>query len=189
MTGVLRFRRPTSALGAACCLALAATAGVLMLEHSSAVAQEKAAQPALEPTAPAGNVDSGKKLFVSAGCALCHNGEGQGGGPGPRLAPNPNMLAFKVFAQRVREPHQCHAAVHRKSVVRPAIGGYLCVLCRRCRSRRTFLLFRCCDRHTRTLRAAGLAPTVFAAQACPSLQSSRGAFLHRIRGRLPSSSQ
>ncbi len=91
MSGVLRF-------------VLAATAGVLILEYSSAVAQERAAQPALETTAPAGNVDSGKKLFVSAGCALCHNGEGQGGGPGPRLAPNPNMLAFKVFAQRVREP-------------------------------------------------------------------------------------
>ena len=91
MSGVLRF-------------VLAATAGVLILEYSSAVAQERAAQPALDATAPAGSVDSGKKLFVSAGCALCHNGEGQGGGPGPRLAPNPNMLAFKVFAQRVREP-------------------------------------------------------------------------------------
>jgi mono/diheme cytochrome c family protein len=91
VSGVLRF-------------VLAATAGVLILEYSSAVAQERAAQPALDATAPAGNVDSGKKLFVSAGCALCHNGEGQGGGPGPRLAPNPNMLAFKVFAQRVREP-------------------------------------------------------------------------------------
>ena len=91
MSGVLRF-------------VLAATAGVLILEHSSAVAQERAAGPTLEATAPAGNVDSGKKLFVSAGCALCHNGEGQGGGPGPRLAPNPNMLAFKVFVQRVRVP-------------------------------------------------------------------------------------
>lgn len=83
---------------------LAATAGVLILEHSSAVAQERTAQQTVEPAAPAGNVDSGKKLFVSAGCALCHNGEGQGGGPGPRLAPNPNMLTFKVFAQRVRAP-------------------------------------------------------------------------------------
>ena len=83
---------------------LAATVGVLILEHSSAAAQERAAQPTLEPTAPAGNVDSGKKLFVSAGCALCHNGEGQGGGPGPRLAPNPGMLEFKVFVQRARVP-------------------------------------------------------------------------------------
>jgi mono/diheme cytochrome c family protein len=91
VSGVLRF-------------VLAATAGVLILEHSSAVAQERAAQPTREPTAPAGNVDSGKKLFVSAGCALCHNGEGQGGGPGPRLAPNPGMLAFKVFMQRARVP-------------------------------------------------------------------------------------
>jgi mono/diheme cytochrome c family protein len=85
-------------------LVLAATAGVLIFEQSSAVAQQQAAAPTVEAAAPAGNVDSGKKLFVSAGCALCHNGEGQGGGPGPRLAPNPNMLAFKVFVQRVREP-------------------------------------------------------------------------------------
>ena len=102
VSGVLRFRRSPSR--AACCLVLAATAGVLILEHSDALAQERAAQPAAKPTAPAGSVDSGKKLFVSAGCALCHNGEGQGGGPGPRLAPNPNMLAFEVFAQRVRQP-------------------------------------------------------------------------------------
>jgi mono/diheme cytochrome c family protein len=85
-------------------LVRAATAGVLIFEQSSAVAQQQAAAPTVEAAAPAGNVDSGKKLFVSAGCALCHNGEGQGGGPGPRLAPNPNMLAFKVFVQRVREP-------------------------------------------------------------------------------------
>jgi mono/diheme cytochrome c family protein len=90
--------------GAACYLSIAATAGVLILGHASALAQERAAGPAATPAAPAGNVDSGKKLFVSAGCALCHNGEGQGGGPGPRLAPNPNMLAFNVFAQRVRQP-------------------------------------------------------------------------------------
>jgi mono/diheme cytochrome c family protein len=83
---------------------LAATAGLLILEYSSAVAQERAAGPTAGAAAPAGNVDNGKKLFVSAGCALCHNGEGQGGGPGPRLAPNPNMLAFKVFVQRAREP-------------------------------------------------------------------------------------
>jgi mono/diheme cytochrome c family protein len=83
---------------------LAATAGVLILEHSSAAAQQRAAEPTVEAAAPAGNVDNGKKLFVSAGCALCHNGEGQGGGPGPRLAPNPNMLAFKVFVRRARVP-------------------------------------------------------------------------------------
>ena len=98
------FRRPTSALDAACRFVLAAAAGLLILEYSSAVAQEKAAGSTVEGAAPAGNVDNGKKLFVSAGCALCHNGEGQGGGPGPRLAPNPNMLAFKVFAQRARQP-------------------------------------------------------------------------------------
>lgn len=99
-----RFRRRPSALGAACCLALAATAAALILEHSYALAQERPAEQTRTPTAPAGNVESGKRLYVSAGCELCHNGQGQGGGPGPRLAPNPNMLAFKVFVQRAREP-------------------------------------------------------------------------------------
>jgi mono/diheme cytochrome c family protein len=99
-----RCRRRTSAMGAACCLALAATAGTLILEHSYALAQERPAEQTRTPTAPTGNVESGKRLYVRAGCVLCHNGEGQGGGPGPRLAPNPNMLAFEVFVQRAREP-------------------------------------------------------------------------------------
>jgi mono/diheme cytochrome c family protein len=92
-----RFRRRTGEWGAACCLALAAIAG-------AALAQERPAEQTRTPTPPAGNVESGKRLYVRAGCVLCHNGEGQGGGPGPRLAPNPNMLAFVVFVQRTRDP-------------------------------------------------------------------------------------
>ena len=99
-----RFGRQTGALGAAWSLALAAAVAVSILGHSSALAQDKPAEQTPSPAAPAGNVDNGKRLYVSAGCALCHNGEGQGGGPGPRLAPNPNMLAFKVFVQRARVP-------------------------------------------------------------------------------------
>jgi mono/diheme cytochrome c family protein len=99
-----RFRRRTGALGAAWSLALAAAVGASILGHASALAQDKPAEQTPTPAAPAGNVDNGKRLYVSAGCQLCHNGEGQGGGPGPRLAPNPGMLAFKVFVQRVRVP-------------------------------------------------------------------------------------
>lgn len=104
MSGFLRFRRRSDALGAACCLGLAAIAGALVLDHSDALAQEIAAAPTRTATEPAGNAQSGKRLFVSAGCQLCHNGEGQGGGPGPRLAPKPNMLPFTVFKQRARQP-------------------------------------------------------------------------------------
>jgi mono/diheme cytochrome c family protein len=81
------------------------TLAALVLVATIAHAQTATNPPASATrAAPAGNVESGKRLYVSAGCELCHNGEGQGGGPGPRLAPNPNMLAFALFLQRVRVP-------------------------------------------------------------------------------------
>lgn len=54
-------------------------------------------------TAGAGNAQNGKQLYTSAGCYLCHNGEGQGGA-GPRLALNSNMMAFAAFVHQCREP-------------------------------------------------------------------------------------
>jgi ubiquinol-cytochrome c reductase cytochrome c subunit len=59
--------------------------------------------PAAQATpAPAGNADTGKKLFVSYGCYQCHGYEGQGGAAGPRLAPRPLPLAG--FSRYVRRP-------------------------------------------------------------------------------------
>ena len=52
--------------------------------------------------APAGNVDTGKKLYVSYGCYACHGYEGQGGAAGPRIAPRPLPLA--AFTTLVRRP-------------------------------------------------------------------------------------
>ena len=57
--------------------------------------------PATQP-APAGNVETGKKLYVSYGCWQCHGYEGQGGAAGPRLAPRP--LPFAGFSRYVRRP-------------------------------------------------------------------------------------
>ena len=54
------------------------------------------------PAAPAGNAETGKKLFVSYGCYQCHGYEGQGGAAGPRLAPRP--LPFAGFSRYVRRP-------------------------------------------------------------------------------------
>jgi mono/diheme cytochrome c family protein len=52
---------------------------------------------------PAGNVESGKQLYLKVGCYQCHNLEAQGGGgTGPRLAPNP--LPFAKFSSYVRAP-------------------------------------------------------------------------------------
>jgi mono/diheme cytochrome c family protein len=54
-------------------------------------------------TAPSGNAENGKRLYLSDGCYECHDREGQGGaGTGPRLAPNP--IAFSAFARQVRLP-------------------------------------------------------------------------------------
>jgi mono/diheme cytochrome c family protein len=54
------------------------------------------------PAAPAGNADTGKKLYVSYGCWQCHGYEGQGGAAGPRLASRP--LPFAGFSAYVRRP-------------------------------------------------------------------------------------
>jgi ubiquinol-cytochrome c reductase cytochrome c subunit len=60
--------------------------------------------PAPQPnTAPAGNAEAGKKLFVSYGCYQCHGYEAQGSSAtGPRLGPRP--IAFSAFSRYVRQP-------------------------------------------------------------------------------------
>jgi len=105
VSGFLRFRRRINAFVAPSCFVLAATGGgALILDDSYVLAQGRPAEQTRTSTAPAGNVESGKRLYRSAGCELCHNGEGQGGGPAPRLAPNPNMLAFALFVRQARQP-------------------------------------------------------------------------------------
>jgi mono/diheme cytochrome c family protein len=69
------------------------------------IASAVAAQtPATAPgAAPAGNAQSGKKLFERYGCYQCHGYEAQGGlGTGPRLAPKP--LAWTALSRYVRQP-------------------------------------------------------------------------------------
>ena len=53
------------------------------------------------PAAPAGNAETGKRLFNNVGCFQCHGYEAQGGG-GARLAPNP--IAFAALSKYVRAP-------------------------------------------------------------------------------------
>ena len=54
-------------------------------------------------TAPAGNAEAGKKLFVSYGCYQCRGYEAQGSSAtGPRLGPRP--IAFTAFSRYVRQP-------------------------------------------------------------------------------------
>jgi ubiquinol-cytochrome c reductase cytochrome c subunit len=74
---------------------------LVSLVFVTVVAAAQTPAPATQP-APAGNAETGKKLFVSYGCWQCHGYEGQGGAAGPRLAPRP--LPFAGFSRYVRRP-------------------------------------------------------------------------------------
>ena len=79
------------------CLGFAAA----VLMTAAIAAQEPAAKPAA-PAVPAGNIETGKKLWVSVGCWQCHGYEAQGGAAGPRLAAR--NLPFAGFSAYVRRP-------------------------------------------------------------------------------------
>lgn len=78
-----------------------------VLSGATALARQAPARaPAPPPAAaaePAGNVESGKKLYEKYGCSDCHGLLGQGAPTsGPRIAPNPLPLA--AFIRSVRVP-------------------------------------------------------------------------------------
>ena len=76
---------------------------MLAVFASVPAAQNQAPAPQSSSTAPAGNADEGKKLFVSYGCYQCHGREAQGSSStGPRLGPRP--IAFAAFSRYVRRP-------------------------------------------------------------------------------------
>ncbi len=68
---------------------------VLGLAGQATQAQESA-------SAPAGDIEQGKELFMTIGCYACHGIEGQGGFGGPKLGPEP--IAFPAFVRYVRAP-------------------------------------------------------------------------------------
>lgn len=62
-----------------------------------------AGQEGKSATAPAGNAENGKQLFVKDGCYECHGREGQGSTmAGPRIAPDP--IPFDALLNYVRKP-------------------------------------------------------------------------------------
>ena len=62
--------------------------------------QAPGAKPAATAT-PAGNAETGKKLWVSYGCWQCHGYEGQGGAAGPRLAArNLSVAGLTAYVRR-----------------------------------------------------------------------------------------
>lgn len=76
---------------------------MLAVFASAPKAQSQPQAPQSAPTAPAGNAETGKKLFTSYGCYQCHGREAQGSSStGPRLGPRP--IAFTAFNRYVRRP-------------------------------------------------------------------------------------
>ena len=53
-------------------------------------------------TQSAGNVENGKRLYLTTGCYQCHGYAGQGGGAGARLSATP--LNVQAFIQYTRRP-------------------------------------------------------------------------------------
>lgn len=52
-------------------------------------------------SAPSGDAERGKSLYESTGCYECHGYIGQGGAPGPAIAP---PMAFEPFLFQLRQP-------------------------------------------------------------------------------------
>jgi mono/diheme cytochrome c family protein len=84
---------------AALCLALTSFAARPAWSQNGAA--PKADKPAAADKASIGNVDSGKKLFVSDGCWECHGRAAQGG-VGPKLGPHP--LPVNAIITYIRQP-------------------------------------------------------------------------------------
>jgi cytochrome c553 len=65
--------------------------------------QDQTAPAPSTAAAPAGNAETGRKLFVSDGCYQCHGYEAQGStATGPRLGPRP--ISYAAFSRYVRQP-------------------------------------------------------------------------------------
>jgi ubiquinol-cytochrome c reductase cytochrome c subunit len=76
---------------------------VLVALALAAVSGATQTVPATTTPARQGDVEKGRKLFVSYGCYQCHGYEAQGStATGPRLGPKPIPLA--AFTRYVRQP-------------------------------------------------------------------------------------
>jgi mono/diheme cytochrome c family protein len=85
-------------------ITLAAFGAILQLAASAPRAQNAAPQGDKSAAAPAGNAETGKKIFMKDGCYECHGREGQGAAQatGPRIGPPQHLL--RPFIKYVRQP-------------------------------------------------------------------------------------
>lgn len=79
-----------------------AAAALLLTTMVAVQAQAPAPAPAQGAAAPAGNAETGRKLYTSYGCWQCHGYEGQGGVAGARLAGR--LMPLAGFTAYVRRP-------------------------------------------------------------------------------------
>ena len=83
------------------CIIVAGILGTLLVISAPVLQAQSPQQPRRTETAPAGNIENGKKRFQAHGCVSCHSFSGQGGA-GARLAQNP--ITFQAFMNYVRKP-------------------------------------------------------------------------------------
>ena len=83
------------------CIIEAGILGTLLVISAPVLQAQSPQQPRRTETAPAGNIENGKKRFQAHGCVSCHSFSGQGGA-GARLAQNP--ITFQAFMNYVRKP-------------------------------------------------------------------------------------
>jgi mono/diheme cytochrome c family protein len=86
-------------------ITLSAIGAILLLLAAPAPrAQNAVPQGEKSETAPTGNAETGKKIFMKDGCYECHGREGQGAAQasGPRIGPPQRFL--RSFINYVRQP-------------------------------------------------------------------------------------
>jgi len=85
-------------------IALPAIGATLLLAAPALRAQNAAPRGEKNETTPAGNVETGKKIYMKDGCYECHGREGQGAAQasGPRIGPPQRFI--RPFINYVRQP-------------------------------------------------------------------------------------
>ena len=85
-------------------IALPAIGVILLLATAASRAQNAAPRGEKNETTPAGNVETGKKIYMKDGCYECHGREGQGAAQasGPRIGPPQRFI--RPFINYVRQP-------------------------------------------------------------------------------------
>jgi mono/diheme cytochrome c family protein len=111
-TRIARLIERVRVSGKLCCIT-AAFAAAALLAFAATVVAAQTAGPGAKANASAGNVQTGRQLFASQNCAICHGTEGQVA-VGPRIAP-PGRALYD-FMQYVRQPTGKMPAVTRETL-------------------------------------------------------------------------